>query len=93
VKEPSVTDILHTPIAIILNCYPQVSQVFIRNRMGCIGCAFSRFHTLKDAIEIYKLDEETFFGEVWDLLDARYGPGASKPWADGAAGWGEILGR
>jgi hybrid cluster-associated redox disulfide protein len=65
------TDILHIPIAILLNRYPQVSQVFIRNRMGCIGCAFSRFHTLKDAIEIYPFEEETLLGEVWDLLGAR----------------------
>ena len=88
-KEPSVTDILYTPIAIILNRYPQVSQVFILNRMGCIGCAFSRFHTLKDAIEIYELEEEMFLGEVRDLLDAKHDPCASKPWAGGAAGRGE----
>jgi hybrid cluster-associated redox disulfide protein len=71
VKTPLVSEILCIPIAILLDSYPRASQIFIHNRMGCVGCAFARFHTLKDAIEIYQLEEETFLREVWDLLGGR----------------------
>jgi hybrid cluster-associated redox disulfide protein len=70
-KLPPRAEILHIPVAFILASYPQTSQVFIRNRMGCIGCAFSRFHTLKDVIEIYQLDEEKALREIQDLLNSR----------------------
>ena len=71
-KKPAVADILHVPIAVILTSHPQASHVFIRNRMWCIGCAFSKFHTLKDVIEIYQLDEETLLGEVKDLFVSKH---------------------
>jgi hybrid cluster-associated redox disulfide protein len=70
-KTPTSAEIIHIPVALILTSYPQVSQVFIRNRMGCIGCPFSRFHTLIDVVEIYQLDKETFLGDIQDLLSSR----------------------
>jgi hybrid cluster-associated redox disulfide protein len=70
-KKPTETEILHIPIAAFLNRYPQASRVLIRNRMWCIGCAFARFHTLKDVIEIYQLGEETFFEDVRGFLDLK----------------------
>ena len=72
-KKPAVAEILHTPIAVILSSYPQVSRVFIRNRMGCIGCAFSKFHTPQDAIEIYQLDGTIFIDQVRDFLPPAEG--------------------
>jgi hybrid cluster-associated redox disulfide protein len=70
-KMPIRAEILSTPVAFILASYPQIVHVFIRNRMGCIGCAFSRFHTLEDVIEIYQLDEEKVMVEIQELLRSR----------------------
>jgi len=59
---------LEAPIEVILGKWPKVSPVFISNRMGCIGCAFAKFHTLQDACEIYQLDKGSLIDQVRDLL-------------------------
>jgi hybrid cluster-associated redox disulfide protein len=70
---PAVDEPLDTPIEVILGMWPEVSQVFIRNHMGCIGCAFARFHTLQDAFEIYRLDKEVFIGQMRVFMDSKGG--------------------
>jgi len=66
-NDPGMAGILHTPIATLLSRYPQVSRVIIRHRMGCVGCAFSKFHSLHDALEIYQLQQEPFLTEIRNL--------------------------
>jgi hybrid cluster-associated redox disulfide protein len=64
----ALAEILEFPIAVILKMYPETSRVFIANRMGCVGCAFSKFHTLRDVFRIYRLDEEVFLREMMGLM-------------------------
>jgi hybrid cluster-associated redox disulfide protein len=57
-------DLLPMPIMQILLGWPSAAKVFISHRMACIGCSFSRFHRLKDAIEIYHLDQAALCSEL-----------------------------
>jgi len=66
--KPTVDESLDAPIAVILGKWPKASQVFISNRMGCIGCAFAKFHTLQDASEAYQLDQGRLIGQIRDLI-------------------------
>ena len=66
--EPTVDEQLEAPIESILGKWPKVSRVLINNRMGCIGCPFSKFHTLHEACEIYQLDAGNIVGQMKDLL-------------------------
>ena len=70
---PTLGEHLDTPIDVILGMWPEVSQVFIRNHMGCIGCAFARFHTLQEAFKIYQLDKEVFIGQMRVLMGPKDG--------------------
>jgi hybrid cluster-associated redox disulfide protein len=62
---------LTASIEIMLGANPQLYKVFISNQMGCIGCAFSKFHTLMDACEIHQLDSRSVLGQVRDLLEGE----------------------
>jgi hybrid cluster-associated redox disulfide protein len=44
--------------------WPQAIPVFIRHRMGCVGCSMSCFETLHDAAVIYGLSPENFLNEI-----------------------------
>lgn len=55
---------LQMSIRDLLKAYPEVVPVFLRHRMNCVGCVMAEFMTLKDAIFIYKLDEEVFLREL-----------------------------
>lgn len=56
-RAPPPVDI---PIADLLQRWPNLAQVFISHRMACIGCDFSKFHSLEDAMKIYPKHAETF---------------------------------
>lgn len=48
----------------IMRRWPATIRVFIRNGMLCIGCPIGVFHTVKDACDAHRLDEETFSREL-----------------------------
>jgi hybrid cluster-associated redox disulfide protein len=58
----------------LIDHYPPSAEVLVSFSMACVGCVFSRFHTLEDAAVIYQLDPE----HVLDALYARLG--WSRPW-------------
>jgi hybrid cluster-associated redox disulfide protein len=66
-NKPSMDGVLDDTIEGILGRWPKVSQIFINNRMGCIGCAFAKFHTLQDACDIYQLDMGNILEQMRDL--------------------------
>lgn len=66
----TVEEQLEAPIEDILGRWPDVSQVFIANRMSCIGCPIAKFHTLKEACQIYLLNFEEVVGQVTPYLEA-----------------------
>ncbi len=61
------------PMAQILRDWPIVAEVFISYRMACIGCHFSRFHRLRDAIDIYQLDQAALCGEIIQTIGGAVG--------------------
>lgn len=48
----------------IMRRWPATIRVFIRNRMLCIGCPIGVFHTVKDACDAHRIDEDNFSGEL-----------------------------
>jgi hybrid cluster-associated redox disulfide protein len=48
----------------IMRRWPATIRVFIRNRMLCIGCPIGVFHTVKDACDAHRIDEDIFSGEL-----------------------------
>ncbi len=48
----------------LLDKYPKLAEVFNAHGMACVGCVFSRFHSVADAAAIYKLDPESLIAEL-----------------------------
>ncbi|MCL3882715.1 DUF1858 domain-containing protein [Marivita sp. GX14005] len=44
--------------------YPDTVRVFLRRRMLCVGCQVGPFHTISDACEEYRLNEDRFRREL-----------------------------
>jgi hybrid cluster-associated redox disulfide protein len=44
----------------VLNRWPASAQLFIRRRMACVGCAFSRFDRVGEALEVHALNPGEF---------------------------------
>ena len=51
-------------VADVLLEWPQVIPVFLKHRMGCVGCTMSSFNTLSDVTRIYQLPAEPFMDEL-----------------------------
>jgi hybrid cluster-associated redox disulfide protein len=61
--------VLNVPVEVMLEKWPGISRVFINYRMSCIGCPFSKFHTLQDTCEIYQLDAKVLLGQVQERIE------------------------
>lgn len=48
------------PIRELLAHWPQMSEIFLRWRMSCVGCPITRFETACDAALNYSCELETF---------------------------------
>lgn len=46
---------------------PAAAEALIAHRMACIGCAFDRFHTLGQALDIYGVEPEVFLQRLTKL--------------------------
>lgn len=60
---------LHLTIAVILERWPEVIPVFLNHKMSCVGCSLADFMTLEDALEIYKLEKETFIERLTRAIE------------------------
>ena len=56
-------------VADIMNAWPQTVQLFLRYRMLCIGCEFSEFDTLREAIKSHDIHSEKFLQELNELIE------------------------
>ena len=56
----------------ILAQYPLAAEVFTALGMACVGCVFSRFHTLVDAAVIYQLNHEQILNLLYDRLGSSH---------------------
>lgn len=50
----------------LLDQFPAAARVFIRRRMGCVGCAMARFETIADVCRVYHQPLATVLGELRD---------------------------
>lgn len=48
----------------LLTAWPRAAAVFFRHHMACVGCAMSRFESLREAAETYGLETEDFLAEL-----------------------------
>jgi hybrid cluster-associated redox disulfide protein len=52
----------------VLAAAPAAAGVFVRHRMGCVGCAFARFETVGEVAEVYGLDPQELTRSVEEVL-------------------------
>ena len=55
-------------IDMLIDLYPVCAEVLVNFGMACVGCVFSRFHTLEDAAAIYQLDYDQILAALHDPL-------------------------
>lgn len=60
-EEPITSDLI---VADVLSRWPRTIHVFLQHQMGCVGCHISKFDTLEDVIDIYKLEEDVLLSEL-----------------------------
>jgi len=51
-------------VAEVICRWPETIPVFIRHRMGCVGCAMSGFETVQEVAGTYQLELEPFLAEL-----------------------------
>ncbi|MGB7240569.1 MAG: DUF1858 domain-containing protein [Sulfitobacter sp.] len=54
----------------MMDRWPQTIEVFIRNKMLCVGCSIAPFHTIHDACVEHDLDEQVICDELSVAIDA-----------------------
>jgi hybrid cluster-associated redox disulfide protein len=52
----------------LLEHYPVSAEVFTGLGMACVGCVFSRFHSIEDAAVIYQLNSEHLLDAIYNRL-------------------------
>ena len=65
------------PVDEIMRRWPATIRVFMRRQMLCIGCPIGTFHTIGDACDAHKLDEEAGAKELLSAM--RQDAGATAP--------------
>jgi hypothetical protein len=48
----------------VLNRWPKVFSVFVKNKTKCPGCFMQHFCTLKDVAETYQISSEKLINEI-----------------------------
>lgn len=55
----------------LLTRHPEAASVFVANRMACVGCAISGFHTLAEVAAIYNIDIGTLLQKLERVISSR----------------------
>ncbi|TNC51815.1 hypothetical protein FHG66_03075 [Rubellimicrobium rubrum] len=58
-RRPSIDD-PDLPLARLFEHWPATAEAFLERRMLCFGCPIAPFHTVIDAVQEYRLDEDEF---------------------------------
>ncbi len=48
----------------VLDSSPKLAEIFTVQGMACVGCVFSRFHSLAEAAAIYHLDIDQLINQL-----------------------------
>ena len=76
----------HMTVDEIMRRWPATIKVMIRNKMLCIGCPIGMFHTVSDACEAHRLDEEEFSKELLEAMRRDPVANASSAFEDVQSG-------
>lgn len=76
---------LDLTVADLLTRWPPSARAFLDQRMACVGCEFSAFDTLREALEIHAVSSAAFFAALEPtLLDgSAIAPGPSQTQGEG----------
>lgn len=61
---PDSETLLDLTVAELLERWPAASAPFIQHRLACLGCSFSAFDTVREALEIHSLPEAHFLATL-----------------------------
>ncbi|MGA9531648.1 MAG: hypothetical protein WBR18_02930 [Anaerolineales bacterium] len=78
-KPPDPQELLDLKLVDLLAQWPSSAQSLITYRMACVGCDFAGFHTARQAIRVYQLDENSFVRTLQDHLELLPGECSSDP--------------
>jgi len=53
-----------TKISELVDKYPEVIEVFIKNGMHCFGCAAAAFETIEEGCQAHRLDIHKLLKEI-----------------------------
>jgi hybrid cluster-associated redox disulfide protein len=67
-----------TLIESVVDRFPKLAEVFNEYGMACVGCVFSRFHSLADAAPIYHLDVNALIDGLSHKYNAVYSQGPDE---------------
>ncbi|RPJ25949.1 MAG: DUF1858 domain-containing protein [Chloroflexi bacterium] len=65
------TSVIHTQLTVdeVLQRWPHVFSVFMKNKTKCVGCFMQQFCTLKDVAETYHIPPEKLIEEIENVSD------------------------
>lgn len=49
--------------------YPQLMRVFMKSHAACVGCVFSAYCVLRDALDFYQLDPAVLLKDITNPLN------------------------
>lgn len=61
---PRPAEALRHTVGDLLTRWPAGARAFVENRMACIGCAFSAFDTLEEALDMHHVPAASFFSSL-----------------------------
>lgn len=70
-QEPPRGELMSMKIEQLLDRWPSGAQILIAHRMACVGCDFAKFHTTRQALEIYDLEFEPFINNLLLVIDSH----------------------
>jgi len=70
--------LLDLPVAMLLSRWPEAARAFLDRQMACIGCQFSPFDTVAEALDIHQVSAEDFLAALQQAVPAR-GPNRTDP--------------
>jgi hybrid cluster-associated redox disulfide protein len=71
---PEAARWLELSVLELLTCWPASAQLFLHRRMACVGCDFSRFDRVSEALEIHGLSPGEFLEDLVAVIGSQSHP-------------------
>lgn len=78
-KFPDPQQVLDLKLLDLLTQCPSAAQTLIDYRMACVGCDFAGFHSARQAIGAYRLDETSFLRSLQAQIASSLDNCSSEP--------------